>query len=80
MQPLPSLLMLAKRGATYAAMAVLSCFLFLTPSMAKADFLNGLELKIYCSSQDPNDDAICIAKFVGIFLHTRHFDQALFRK
>ena len=67
MQPLPSLLMPAKRSTTYAAMAVLSCFLFLTPTMAKADFLNGHELKIYCSSQDPNDDAICIVYITGAF-------------
>lgn len=67
MQLSPSLSMLAPRGALVAAVAVISGLLCFAPTMAKADFLNGHELKIYCSSQDPNDDAICIVYITGAF-------------
>ena len=34
-------------------------------SEANADFLNGEELKLYCVSQNPSDDAICVVYITG---------------
>lgn len=34
-------------------------------SEARADFLNGEELKLYCVSQNPSDDAICVVYIKG---------------
>jgi hypothetical protein len=34
-------------------------------SEARADFLNGEELKLYCVSQNPSDDAICVVYITG---------------
>ena len=34
-------------------------------SEANADFLNGEELKLYCVSQNPSDDAICVVCITG---------------
>lgn len=32
---------------------------------AKADFINGDNLRLYCASQNPSDDAICIVYITG---------------
>ena len=34
-------------------------------SEERADFLNGEELKLYCVSQNPSDDAICVVYITG---------------
>lgn len=34
---------------------------------ASADFINGNELRIYCTSANPNDDAICVVYITGAF-------------
>ena len=34
-------------------------------SEARSDFLNGEELKLYCVSQNPSDDAICVVYITG---------------
>jgi len=34
---------------------------------AKADFLTGNDLRLYCASQNPTDDAICIVYITGAF-------------
>ena len=39
--------------------------LFVNASPASADALNGQELQLYCSSQNPQDDAICIVYVTG---------------
>ena len=36
-------------------------------SMARADFINGHQLNLYCSSQNPTDDSICIVYITGAF-------------
>jgi len=35
--------------------------------MARADFINGHQLNLYCSSQNPTDDSICIVYITGAF-------------
>lgn len=32
---------------------------------ARADFINGEQLKLYCLSQSPSDDAICVVYITG---------------
>ncbi|XDZ65295.1 Rap1a/Tai family immunity protein [Alphaproteobacteria bacterium LSUCC0684] len=32
---------------------------------ARADFINGRQLSLYCTSQNPSDDAICIVYITG---------------
>jgi len=32
---------------------------------AKADFINGQQLQLYCASQNPEDEAICIVYITG---------------
>jgi len=32
---------------------------------ARADFINGNQLKLYCLSQNPSDDAICVVYITG---------------
>jgi hypothetical protein len=34
---------------------------------AKADFLTGNDLRLYCASKNPSDDAICIVYITGAF-------------
>lgn len=34
-------------------------------TVAHADFINGKQLQLYCLSQNPNDDAICIVYVTG---------------
>lgn len=52
------------RGAFLCAILLLPALL-LSPTSAKADFINGEELHIYCTSLDPNDDAICFVYITG---------------
>ena len=47
-----------------------SCLLMITgavaaPTIAHADFIDGNALKLYCTSQSPTDDAICIVYITG---------------
>ncbi|MBT6414703.1 Rap1a/Tai family immunity protein [Candidatus Puniceispirillum sp.] len=47
-----------------------SCLLMITgavaaPTIAHADFIDGNALKLYCTSQNPTDDAICIVYITG---------------
>ena len=35
--------------------------------MARADFINGHQLNLYCSSQNPTDDSICLVYITGAF-------------
>ena len=39
--------------------------LMATVMPAQADFINGKQLQLYCLSQNPNDDAICIVYVTG---------------
>ena len=39
--------------------------LFANAGSASADALNGQELRLYCASQNPQDDAICIVYITG---------------
>ena len=32
---------------------------------ASADFINGQQLRLYCTSQDPNDEAVCFVYIAG---------------
>ena len=38
---------------------------FVVPTIAKADFIDGNALQLYCTSQNPTDDAICIVYITG---------------
>ncbi len=40
-------------------------FLFVVAGSVSADALNGQELRLYCTSQNPQDDAICIVYITG---------------
>lgn len=45
-----------------------SCLFLLTGAVmtpAHADFIDGNALKLYCTSQNPSDDAICIVYITG---------------
>ena len=47
-----------------------SCLMVMTvalaaPTIAQADFIDGNALQLYCSSQNPTDDAICIVYITG---------------
>ena len=45
---------------------LLSCLVTaVASSETRADFLNGEELKLYCVSQNPSDDAICVVYITG---------------
>ena len=35
------------------------------PTIAQADFIDGNALQLYCTSQNPTDDAICIVYITG---------------
>lgn len=37
----------------------------LAATTARADFINGKQLKLYCLSQNPSDDAICVVYITG---------------
>lgn len=39
--------------------------MFASLNFAAADALNGQELRLYCTSQNPQDDAICIVYITG---------------
>lgn len=39
--------------------------LFSSINFAQADALNGQELRLYCTSQNPQDDAVCIVYITG---------------
>ena len=57
------------RGAGFAALAitmVLGAGL-LRPQAAHADFIDGNQLRLYCTSQNPSEDAICIVYITGAF-------------
>jgi len=43
----------------------LMVFLTLLALPARADFINGKQLRLYCASQNPSDDAICIVYITG---------------
>ena len=38
---------------------------FVVPTIAQADFIDGNALQLYCTSQNPTDDAICIVYITG---------------
>ena len=47
-----------------------SCLMVMTgalaaPTIAQADFIYGNALQLYCTSQNPTDDAICIVYITG---------------
>lgn len=47
-----------------------SCLMVMTgalaaPTIAQADFIDGNALQLYCTSQNPTDDAICIVYITG---------------
>ena len=47
-----------------------SCLIVMTgalaaPTIAQADFIDGNALQLYCTSQNPTDDAICIVYITG---------------
>jgi hypothetical protein len=44
---------------------ILGLALSLPSHSAQADFLNGTELQVYCTSQNPTDDAICLVYITG---------------
>ena len=47
-----------------AAMLIATASLMAVQS-AKADFINGDNLRLYCASQDPADDTICVVYITG---------------
>ena len=45
---------------------IVAVFILVTAlSSARADFLTGLDLNLYCTSGSPQDDAICIVYITG---------------
>ena len=54
-----------------SAIAVLAMLLIgvagMMPRTAHADFIDGNQLRLYCTSQNPSDDAICIVYITGAF-------------
>lgn len=60
------------RAQTY----LFAIVLFLLSALpARADFISGDQLRLYCTSQDPNDDAICIVYITGAFDALTSMDQ-----
>jgi len=49
----------------WAAFAVLLGGLLAPSQPATADFINGRQLQLYCASQNPEDEAICIVYITG---------------
>ena len=47
------------------ALVVLGLQTILLATLARADFINGSQLKNYCRSDNPNDEAICIVYITG---------------
>lgn len=38
---------------------------FLPAAPARADFINGNQLQLYCTSKNPNDEAVCFVYIAG---------------
>lgn len=59
-------------GSRFGGVALLALGLCLSagimrPQAALADFIDGNQLRLYCTSQNPSDDAICIVYITGAF-------------
>lgn len=48
-------------------MSVAFVMLMAITGLARADFINGHQLNLYCTSQNPTDDSICIVYVTGAF-------------
>lgn len=59
----------------FAAVSTLLLGLSIITTPAKADFISGDQLRLYCTSQDPNDDAICVVYITGVFDALTSMDQ-----
>ena len=62
-----------KRFPAILAALFMACMMMSMP--AKADFISGDQLRLYCTSQDSNDDAICIVYITGVFDALTSMDQ-----
>lgn len=54
-------------GFALLALLVVIGGAMMRPQMAFADFIDGNQLRLYCTSQNPSDDAICIVYITGAF-------------
>jgi hypothetical protein len=52
-------------GVAKLALTVLICLSFLQVVTARADFINGDQLRLYCTSKNPNDEAVCFVYIAG---------------
>ena len=52
-------------GVAKLALTVLICLSFLQAVTARADFINGDQLRLYCTSKNPNDEAVCFVYIAG---------------
>jgi hypothetical protein len=52
-------------GVAKLALTVLIFLSFLQAVTARADFINGDQLRLYCTSKNPNDEAVCFVYIAG---------------
>ena len=52
-------------GFQKLALTALICMSFLQAVPARADFFNGDQLRLYCTSKNPNDEAVCFVYIAG---------------
>jgi len=52
-------------GFQKLALTALICMSFLQAVPARADFINGDQLRFYCTSKNPNDEAVCFVYVAG---------------
>ena len=52
-------------GVAKLALTLLIYLSFLQAVMARADFINGDQLRLYCTSKNPNDEAVCFVYIAG---------------
>lgn len=52
-------------GFQKLALTALICMSFLQAVPARADFINGDQLGLYCTSKNPNDEAVCFVYLAG---------------
>ena len=55
------------KAKTLTAMFALMVGMLMLVRPASADFINGDQLRVYCTSANPNDDAICVVYITGAF-------------
>jgi len=56
---------LSKLPRIFLSLLVVASSLAFASISARADFINGHALRLYCSSQNPSDDAICLVYITG---------------